>query len=84
MSKLNLTISYDRILKTETGIANEISKNYDNNNGVFVPPNTIYNTPLQFAIDNVDFSNNAADGKNKSHPGLLKIRPYMSHFRGKN
>ena len=32
LSKLNLTIPYDRILKIETGIANEISKNIDNNN----------------------------------------------------
>ena len=67
LSKLNLTILYDRILKVETGIANEISKNIDNNNGVFVPPNIIYNTPLHFAIDNVDFSNDTPDGKNEFH-----------------
>ena len=65
LSKLNLTISYDRILKIETGIAKEIEKN---NNGVFVPPNIIYNTPiLHFAIDNVYFSNDTPGGKNEFH-----------------
>ena len=28
---------------------------------------TIYNTPLHFAIDNVDFSNDTPDGKNEFH-----------------
>ena len=35
--------------------------------GVFVSPNINYNTPLHFAIDNVDFSNNTPDGKNEFH-----------------
>ena len=67
LSKFNLTIPSDRILKIETGIANKFSKNIDNNIGVFVPPDIIYNAPLHFAIDNVDFSNDTPDGKNKFH-----------------
>ena len=65
LSKVNLTIPYDWILKIETGIANKISKNIDNNNGVFVQPKIIYNAPLHFAIDNVNFSNDTPDGKNE-------------------
>ena len=67
LSKLNLTIPYDQILRIETGIANKISKNIDNNNGVFVLPKIIYNAPLHFAIDNVNFSNDTPDGKNEFH-----------------
>ena len=37
-------------MKPNTSIANEIYKNTDNNNGVFVLPNIIYNTPLTFPI----------------------------------
>ena len=72
LSKLNLTIPYDRLLKIETRIANEISKNIDNNNGVFVPPNRIYNTSLHFAIGSDDFSSDTPDGKNKFH-GVAKV-----------
>ena len=54
-------------MKTETGIANEISKNLDNNNGVFLPPNIIYNRPLNFAIDNVDFITKPQLLKSKFH-----------------
>ena len=67
LSKLNLITNYDRILKIQAVIVNEISKNIDNINGFFVPPNIIYNTPLHFAIDHVDFSNDTPDGKNEFH-----------------
>ena len=62
-----LTIAYDRILKTETGRANKTSKYIDNNNAVIAPPNIIYNTPLHFAIDYVNFSKDTPDGKNEFH-----------------
>ena len=62
LSKLNLTIPYDQILKIETVIADEILTNIDNN-GIFVPPNKIYNTTLC----NVDFSNDTPDGKTEFH-----------------
>ena len=65
LSKLDLTISHDRILKIETSIANTFLKNI-NNNGAFAPPTIIYNIPLHFAIDNADFSNDATDEKNMS------------------
>ena len=67
MLKLNITIPYDRILKIEASTANEISTNTDNNNGVFVPINIIYNTPLHFPIDNVDFFNDTPARKNEFH-----------------
>ena len=51
----------------------------DNNNEVFVPPNIIYNKPLNFAINNVDFSNKTLVSKKASfmEQGKLCIRNQM-------
>ena len=54
-------------MKIQAVIVNKISKNTDNINGFFVPPDIIYNTPQHFAIDHVDFSNDTPDGKNEFH-----------------
>ena len=66
-SDLNLTIPYEKVLQIETEMANEITRNIAQNNGVYLPPNIVKGEPIHFAIDNIDFKNDTPDGKNEFH-----------------
>lgn len=72
LSDLGLSISYDKVMKIENDVANEVSSIAANNNGVYLPPNLKIGNPLHFAIDNVDFNNDTPDGKAEFH-GTVQI-----------
>lgn len=57
LSDLGLSISYNRVLKIENGLANAIIEKMNTNEGVFVPPTLEIGKQLHFAIDNIDFKN---------------------------
>lgn len=67
LSVLNLTISYDRIMKIETEMANATTNMMSQKNGVYVPPSLTKGHRLHFAIDNTDFHNDTPDGKSEFH-----------------
>ena len=67
LSELSLTISYDKIMKIETEIANTATKIIRENDGVFIPPTVTQDTKIHFAIDNTDFHNDTPDGKLEFH-----------------
>ena len=64
LSNFHLSISYEKVLKIETLLANAVITKMGDNNGVYVPPNIEHGTRIHFAIDNVDFRNDTPDGKN--------------------
>ena len=70
---MNLTISYDNVLKIETFIAETIvKKKMENNDGVYVPPSIQKECPIYFAVDNCDFQSDTPDGKSEFH-GTVQI-----------
>ena len=64
---LSFSISYDKVLKIETAIANSVIKGKRENNNVYIPPNVVKVKMLPFAIDNTDFNNDTPDGKHEFH-----------------
>lgn len=67
LADLGLSISYDSVMKIENGLGNAVIENMSINQGVFVPPNVEIGKPLHFAIDNIDFRNDTAEGKSEFH-----------------
>ena len=63
----NLSIDYEKVLRIETDITNAVVQRALKNNGVYVPPSTQASLPVYFAVDNCDFKNDTADGKNDLH-----------------
>lgn len=64
---LGLSVSYDRIMKIENGIGNAIAEKMSTNGGIYIPEHLVRDVPLHFAIDNIDFKNDTADGKGEFH-----------------
>ena len=60
-------MSYEKVVKIETELANAVADITQKNSGVYVPPNIKYGTPLHFAIDNTDFRNDTPNGKDEFH-----------------
>ena len=67
LSDLGLSISYKKVMKIENGLGNAIIEKKKSNDGVYIPERIIRNSCLHFAIDNIDFRNDTADGKNEFH-----------------
>jgi len=67
LSDLGLSISYKKVIKIENGLGNAIIEKKKSNDGVYIPESIIRNSCLHFAIDNIDFRNDTADGKNEFH-----------------
>ena len=62
-----LSISYDKVLKIETAIANSAVKEKKENNNIYIPSNVITGKMLHFAIDNTEFNNDTPDVKHEFH-----------------
>ena len=71
LSDMNLTSSYDKILKIETNFAEAIVKNLEDSDGVYVPPSIQKECPI-FPVDNCDFQNDTPDGIHEFH-GTVQI-----------
>ena len=67
LENLGLSISYDSVMKIKNGLGNAVIENMSINQGVFVPPNVEIGRSLHFAIDNIDFRNDTAEGKSEFH-----------------
>jgi len=67
LSDLHLTVDYSKVRRIETDIANAVVKRMSETNGVYVPHLIQEGEPVYFAIDNCDFKNDTADGKNEFH-----------------
>ena len=67
LSDLGLSISYKKVMKIENGLGNMIVEKQNSNEGVYIPDNLTQNSCLHFAIDNIDFENDTANGKGEFH-----------------
>ena len=54
-------------MKIENGLGNMIVEKQNSNEGVYIPDNLTQNSCLHFAIDNIDFENDTANGKGEFH-----------------
>ena len=67
LSDLGLSMSYKKVMKIENGLGNMIVEKQNSNEGVYIPDNLTQNSCLHFAIDNIDFENDTANGKGEFH-----------------
>lgn len=73
LSDLGLSISYDKVIKIENSLDNAVAENVSLNDRVSVPPNIQPGIPLHFAVDKIDFKNDAPDGKSECHGTTLVV-----------
>ena len=67
LSDLNLCISYEKLMNIETDIATSVATEMKENGGIHIPSNIVKGRRIHFAVDNTDFKNDTADGKNEFH-----------------
>ena len=62
-----LCVIYSRLLVLEEKLAKSVLENMANKHNVYVPPTLLPSIPVFFAVDNIDFDENTADGKHMLH-----------------
>ena len=67
LSDLGLSIPYKKVMKIENALENMIVEKQNSNEGVYIPDNLTQNSCLHFTTDNIDFENDAANGKGEFH-----------------
>ena len=67
LARLNLSITYEKVLRLETEIANKVHEKVTANNGIYIPSKINPELPVYFAIDNVDFRTDSKNGKGDFH-----------------
>ncbi|XP_047138103.2 uncharacterized protein LOC124814436 [Hydra vulgaris] len=83
LAYLGLSISNDSVIKIKNGLGNAFIENILTNQCTFVPPNIQIGMPLHFAIDNIDFKNDTADGKSEFHGTKCVAFQNNSNAKGK-
>ena len=66
-----ISVDYSRVLRIETQLAQAVIKRMENTGGVYIPPKLKSGKMLFFAIDNIDFAEDTADGKNTLHGTMM-------------
>ena len=69
----NYCISYNRTLLLETAIANAVVENTKIFDGLYVPPFLKKGSFVFFAVDNIDFAEDTADGKRTTHGTITAV-----------
>ena len=67
LSELNLCISYEKVLRIQTAMAESVAQRITENYGVYLPPLISPDSPVCFAIDNIDLKNGTRDAKGEFH-----------------
>ena len=70
---LGLSVEYNRLLRIESQIANSVLRTMLKNDCTYIPPDVIQGRYIFFAIDNVDFAEDAPDGKHTLHATAMAI-----------
>ena len=63
MSDLNVSASYQKVIRIKKNIAQSVLKQIAENDNVFIPLNISVDRPITFAIDNIDLKIDTPDGK---------------------
>ena len=69
----NTSVSYQRVLRVETQLAEAVLKRMASTGGVFVPPGLQKNMHIFFAADNIDFLEDTPDGKQTFHGTVITV-----------
>ena len=77
---LGISVDYKRIISVETKLANQAVVSMYENDGVFVPRSFVPNRHIFFAVDNCDFQEDTADGKNTLHGTVMNIYQRVDEF----
>lgn len=77
MHNIGCSIDYSRILKLETHIAASVLNRINENGGVYVPPDLVPNSFIHCAADNLDFSEDTADGRRTLHGTVIAVYQAM-------
>ena len=67
MSDLNVSASYQKVIRIKKNIAQSVLKQIAENDNVFIPLNMSVDRPITFAIDNIDLKIDTPDGKHQLH-----------------
>ena len=67
LSELSFCISYEKVLRIQTAMAESVAQRITENDRVYIPPLISPDSPVYFAIDNIDFKNDTRDGKGEFH-----------------
>ena len=60
-------ISYGRLMVLEAELAKSVMRNMTGENDSYIPPKLIKSVPVFYAVDNIDFDEDTADGKHTLH-----------------
>lgn len=71
LHSLGLSVTYSRILRIETQLAQAVISRMTETGGIYIPPDLKNGIPLFFAADNIDFSEDTHDGKNTLHATVI-------------
>ena len=64
-------VSYGRLMVLEAELAKSVMKNMASDKGIYIPPKLIKSVPVFYAVDNIDFDEDTADGKHTLHGTVL-------------
>ena len=73
LHRFGLSVEYNRLLRVEAQIESSVLKRMEESNGLFLPPDIVKGRHVFFAIDNVDFAEDAYDGRNTLHGTAMAI-----------
>lgn len=65
------SIDYNKVLRLETALANEVQCHMEDNGGVYVKPNLVKGRFIYCAADNMDFLENTPDGNRTLHAAVM-------------
>jgi len=68
---LGCSIEYSKVLRTETAMANEVSRQMDSSGGLYVPSDLVCGRFMFCAADNIDFLEDTPDGKSTLHATVM-------------
>ena len=71
LHSLGVSVSYSRILRVETQLAQAVISRMTTTGGIYIPPGLEYGVPLLFAADNINFSEDTHDEKNTLHATVV-------------
>ena len=67
LSKLDLTVPYNKVMEIETAVANVVLERMKSTGGIYQPPWLVNDMFVWFALDNIDFLESTPCGMNTLH-----------------
>ena len=71
VQNLGCSIEYSKVLRTETAMANAVSRQMHSSGGLYVPSDLVCGRFIFCAADNIDFLEDTPDGKSTLHATVM-------------